>query len=66
VGPARRSGGAAWLAAARPRRSWAAQVRAVAKQGQAGVDRWALTTVPGGGGLNTIQIQTNSNYFKTF
>jgi hypothetical protein len=21
---------------------------------------------PGGGGLNTIQIQTNSNYFKTF
>jgi hypothetical protein len=23
-------------------------------------------TVPGGGGLNTFQIQTNSNYFKTF
>jgi hypothetical protein len=22
--------------------------------------------VPGGGGLNTFQIQTNSNYFKTF
>jgi hypothetical protein len=23
-------------------------------------------TVTGGGGLNTIQIQLNSNYFKTF
>jgi hypothetical protein len=29
-------------------------------------DRWAPATVPGGSGLNTIQIQMNSNYFKTF
>jgi hypothetical protein len=35
------------------------------KQGRAGVDRWAPATVPGSGGLNTIQIQMNSNYFKT-
>jgi hypothetical protein len=30
-----------------------------------GADQWAPATVPGGG-LNTFQIQTNSNYFKTF
>jgi hypothetical protein len=34
--------------------------------GEAGADRWAPTIVPGGSGLNTIQIQMNSNYFKTF
>jgi hypothetical protein len=38
----------------------------VSKQGRAGADRWALGTVPGGSGLNKIQIQMNSNYFKTF
>jgi hypothetical protein len=34
-----------------------------------GEDRgWLVgpATVSGGGGLNTIQIQTNSSYFKTF
>jgi hypothetical protein len=40
--------------------------RSAAKHGQAGVDRWAPAIVQGGGGLNTIQIQMNSNYFKTF
>jgi hypothetical protein len=40
--------------------------RSAPKQGRAGADRWAPATVPGGGGLNTFQIQTNSNYFKTF
>jgi hypothetical protein len=37
-----------------------------AKIGEGGAGRWAPTTVPGGCGLNTIQIQMNSNYFKTF
>jgi hypothetical protein len=40
--------------------------RLAVKQGRAGGDQWAPATVPGGGGLNTIQIQMNSNYFKTF
>jgi hypothetical protein len=35
------------------------------KQGRAGADRWAPATVPGGDGLNTFQVQMNSNYFKT-
>jgi hypothetical protein len=39
--------------------------RLAAKEGRAGADRWALATVPGSSGLNTIQIQMNSNYFKT-
>jgi hypothetical protein len=40
-GPARQSGGAAWPAAARPRRSWVAHARGATKQGRAGADRWA-------------------------
>jgi hypothetical protein len=40
--------------------------RPVPKQGRAGADCWGRATVPGGGGLNTFQIQMNSNYFKTF
>jgi hypothetical protein len=31
-----------------------------------GADRWAPATVLCDDGLNTIQIQMNSNYFKTF
>jgi hypothetical protein len=34
--------------------------------GVSGADWWAPATVSGGGSLNTIQIQMNSNYFKTF
>jgi hypothetical protein len=41
-------------------------VRPASKQGRAGANRWAHTTVPGGNGLNTFQIQKNSKYFKTF
>jgi hypothetical protein len=40
--------------------------RPAVKQGRVGANRWAPATVSGGGGLNTIQIQMNSNYFKTF
>jgi hypothetical protein len=39
--------------------------RSALKQGRAGADRWAPAIVPGGGGLNTFQVQMNSNYFKT-
>jgi hypothetical protein len=39
--------------------------RPAPKQGRAGADRRTTTIVPGGGGLNTFQIQMNSNYFKT-
>jgi hypothetical protein len=45
--------------------AWGQRGATAAKQGRVG-----LTGGPcyssGGGGLNTIQIQTNSNYFKTF
>jgi hypothetical protein len=44
----------------------ASGARPAVKQGRAGADRWAPATVPGSGGLNIIQIQMNSNYFKTF
>jgi hypothetical protein len=40
-------------------------VRSALKQGRVGADRWAPATVSGGGGLNTFQVQMNSNYFKT-
>jgi hypothetical protein len=40
--------------------------RPALKQGRTEADRWAPTIVPGSGGLNTFQIQTNLNYFKTF
>jgi hypothetical protein len=30
-----------------------------------GANWWAPNTVPGSGSLNIIQIQMNSNYFKT-
>jgi hypothetical protein len=36
------------------------------EKGEVAADRWAPAIVPGGSGLNTIQIQMNSNYFKTF
>jgi hypothetical protein len=64
VGPAWRSGGAVWPAAARPQRSWAAHVHQWNRGGR------GLTGGPcyssGRQRLNTIQIQMNSNYFKTF
>jgi hypothetical protein len=61
VGPARRSGGTAWSVAV-----LTGSARPTPKQGRAWADRWAPATVPSGGGLNTFQIQTNSNYLKTF
>jgi hypothetical protein len=44
----------------------ASSAQSAVKHGMAGPDRLAPAIVPGGDGLNTIQIQTNSNYFKTF
>jgi hypothetical protein len=63
VGPALWSGGTAWPAAVLASGVRVSGARLAAKQGRAGADRWALTTVPGSSGLNTIQM--NSNYFKT-
>jgi hypothetical protein len=54
------------MAGSGPATALMSSVRLAAKQGRLGADWWAHTTVPGGGGLNTIEIQTNSNYFKSF
>jgi hypothetical protein len=51
---------AAWPAAAQSRRMTSIET------GEGGAERWAPATVLGGSGLHTFQIQTNSNYFKTF
>jgi hypothetical protein len=59
MGPVWRSGGTAWPVVAQSRCS-----RVV--HAQAARDQWPPTTVPGSGGLNILQIQMNSNYFKTF
>jgi hypothetical protein len=59
-------GGEAWAWAWGQCGVASSSARSALKQGRTEADWWAPTTVPGGGGLNTFQIQTNSNYFKTF
>jgi hypothetical protein len=55
-----------WPAAALAGGTRVSIARPAVKQELARADRWSPATVPGGGSLNTIQIQMNSNYFKTF
>jgi hypothetical protein len=66
MGPARQSGSAVWPVAALTGGTRVSIARPAVKKELARADRWSPAIVPDDGSLNTIQIQMNSNYFKTF